>query len=184
MTSARGSTLASAAALLLGGCLSSGASGDDCYDGLELGAEVELALVERYGPSDAYEYAPLIDVDLPSCDGRDGLGLGRFAFRTAGRAVADEACQSYWVEPVAPLGDVDFTGDVRPTGGVIGAQVAHRGGFWRFWALRVGGASDDLDPFGEAIEPGAPPPLVVQRYITAEGEESCFDEWAAEIRRR
>jgi hypothetical protein len=179
----------SVALVLVGAVLGSGASCrglggnvENCWEGLSLGDEVVVELVDVYGPSGPYRWNGSIGSGLPSCEGVDGLAVGvtlrlRLVDR---RGVA--GCFDYSALPLSGVSGVDFPEAIAGagTGTVFASEAPYCGGHWRLFGARF--RDQDPNPFDEEATPGEFPPVRVQRFATGTCVTSCFDEWVGVIR--
>lgn len=141
------------------------------------GMEIELNLVDVYRPDGPYTWVEIPTVDRPSCDGQDGLGVGRYRIRLGPRQEFT-SCRSYPIAAMEPeLVGVSFR-DARSHPSYISAELRYCGGWWDFDAFRLDSLDDDA--FGEVATPGQVPPLIVFRYMS--GDCDCFDQWVGEVR--
>lgn len=182
------SAVAAAAAVAWPGCF---LPIQDCWHGLSVGEQVDLRLIEPYGPTSRFIWRNVPSVVAnPSCGTRDGLGTGTFRFRMASRFDhPGEAggCAEYVCAPVDPIPSVVVPADAQirafPNDGLFGMAIPGQGGCGQ-WQLLVGRAYDqDPDPFGEVAVPGQLPPVIVLRNMVGScgTPVDCSDAWVAEI---
>lgn len=142
-------------------------------------ARVQLRLLEPYSPDGTYVWDPLPGYESwASCEGRDGLVVGRYDFLAEDRSGGGLGCIATILLPLTPIGDVDVVLDrVRPLGGLASTSASYDGGAWELVVLSL---TRDGTPFGVPAVPGRAPPVRVTRRIVSEAR-SCHDEWAGEI---
>lgn len=128
-------------------------------------------------------------LELPSCEGLDGLGLDSSDFQlvSIGSPPGGGVCRLYGARPLTASGDMmPAPAVVYPIGGPVSAAVPYCGGYWKV-LTGIDARYGDTIPFGVEHVLGETPPMTFRRSI--EGSECgagppvyCADTWAAEIR--
>lgn len=171
---------------LLIAALAAGCVPATCPGGITEGDVVEITLVDRYEPGGAFTYVGRPST-LPSCEGRDTLGLGTLTAQIIRDVVPGAGfCHARAAELLSPdLGLEDPWPNVLP-----GSFFEVRHGYvedvcpsaWVITVLRPNQL--DNTPLDERAAPGTFPPLIARRSISPTCSEipPCQDEFVAEAR--